>query len=764
MPFRKRYHARKFYFKILISFSLLSILVVLTTSVFISSIYMKNVYTQLENNYSFSVERMNTSLDNIFTSLNELNINLRQYPDVNTFLISKLADTPMIMNITSLLVPITSMNPYLYSTILYNKDYRYPISSGKSGVNLSQFIHERLRHPVIRSNLNLVTTSVTQYQTIGLKPLNAISIVFSDSENANAPIEHGIIMTLDMEELQKNVLSKYDGISLLMDEKRNILLSNYNTQTDSSLTGGAYLNKIMESNSTSGSFRTKIGGETKIVTFTRNPSTSLYLINIRSYQDIQAIIHNKVVHIVMICIGIILLYFILAFFLSRRIYSPIEETAKMFSHYSKTSPDRDFDELSFISTVFAESLEKIRQLELSSSDLDSRRKGELLSSVLKNSDIPEYVKKDIQEMNLTIRFENLVLVLLKTDDRKDINRHERYAYEISLIKAIPELIDSRFDCEVVNLYQGELAIFLNFKEEVLVDMKSLTEMLQQVLDHLHHHMNIHITAGIGGVLNNIDDCSTAYIKAAELVKNRFIIGMNRVISEDSIKQLLTNTPVLTKEQELNLINSIKANKRQSYSDQIEGIIDMLKTCDYSKAVSLLFQVMTLCIKAMDDTIALEGEIYHLNFEEFNQLFSRLKTLDDAKAWLMNLYEEYQKAYGDVVKVKNQKYEGIVDLITKYVKENYRDPDLGLDLIAGITNYAPYYVSKIFKDLTGISVIDYIRETRIKQAKLLLETTSMKASDIGTVTGFSNTSNFYLVFKKDVGLAPVEYRQSIHPKE
>lgn len=760
MSFKRIFNSHKFYFRILISFSVLSILIVLTTSIFISSIYMKNVYTQLEDNYSNSVDRLNTTIDNIFSSLNQLNVNLRQYPEVNTFLISKMADTPTIMNITSLLVPITSMNPYLYSTILYNSDYKYPISSGKSGVDLSQFTNSKLRRPNIKSNLNIVYTSVNQYQTIGQNPLNSISLIFSDSDTIHSPVNNAIIMTLDIEEIQKNILSKYDGITLLMDDSRNIIMSNYNTQMDTSLTNGTYINKVMNSSSTSGSFKAKIGNDTKIVTFTRNPSTSFYLINIRSYQNIKDIIYSKVFNIIVICIGIILLYCIVAYFVSRKIYTPIVETTKMFSNVSKVALGKGTDELTFISKVFSDSIEKIKQLEINNNDKDSRLKGELLKYIIKNNDISNQIKDELMNCKLNISFKELILISFKIDNYYEIDRNERYAYEISLCKTIPELIKDCFNCEIVNLYKGELALFMNFNTDAdaAQEFDSIISVAEKIISNVHKNMGINITAGIGGILSSIEDCSAVYNHALEMVKNRFVIGINRVIYQEYLDTHLTNSVNLSKEIEQNLINSIKMNKKHSYIENIEYITGLLRKCTYSKAVSILFQVMTLCIKVINETIAQEEGSYSLNFEEFNQLFTKLHTIDDAKIWLLNIFEEYEKAYVEVLKIKNSKYDGIVNRVKEYINKNYSDSSLCLDAIAEITNYAPYYISKIFKESTGNSVNDYIREIRIANAKKLLETTNMKASEIGSVTGFSNTSNFYLVFKKDVGLAPVEYRQ------
>jgi len=59
---------------------------------------------------------------------------------------------------------------------------------------------------------------------------------------------------------------------------------------------------------------------------------------------------------------------------------------------------------------------------------------------------------------------------------------------------------------------------------------------------------------------------------------------------------------------------------------------------------------------------------------------------------------------------------------------------------------------------GININEYIKQLRINKAKELLETTDYKTNEISDMSGFTNVSNFYLVFKKEVGLTPSSYRE------
>lgn len=107
--------------------------------------------------------------------------------------------------------------------------------------------------------------------------------------------------------------------------------------------------------------------------------------------------------------------------------------------------------------------------------------------------------------------------------------------------------------------------------------------------------------------------------------------------------------------------------------------------------------------------------------------------------------------------RTKKAKGI-EKMQEYVKQNYMNINLSVELLAEAAGYSPYYFSKIFREITGQNVTDYIRKIRINKAKELLGNDNFRVNEIYTLIGFTNISQFYSVFKKDVGLTPMAYRE------
>ncbi|AZK46660.1 AraC family transcriptional regulator [Paenibacillus lentus] len=97
-------------------------------------------------------------------------------------------------------------------------------------------------------------------------------------------------------------------------------------------------------------------------------------------------------------------------------------------------------------------------------------------------------------------------------------------------------------------------------------------------------------------------------------------------------------------------------------------------------------------------------------------------------------------------------------IVRYINEHYTE-DLSLQLLADRFYISPYYLSRYFKKATGFTYVEYVNSVRIKEAKKLLEHSSMKVHLIARKVGFGSVTHFGRVFKEVTGNAPLYYRRN-----
>lgn len=92
----------------------------------------------------------------------------------------------------------------------------------------------------------------------------------------------------------------------------------------------------------------------------------------------------------------------------------------------------------------------------------------------------------------------------------------------------------------------------------------------------------------------------------------------------------------------------------------------------------------------------------------------------------------------------------------YIEEHYHE-DISLETAAEYVFMNKNYLSALFGKETGRSFSKFLREFRIKKAKILLRETELSINEISKMTGFSTANYFIRVFKTDEKCTPIEYR-------
>lgn len=96
-------------------------------------------------------------------------------------------------------------------------------------------------------------------------------------------------------------------------------------------------------------------------------------------------------------------------------------------------------------------------------------------------------------------------------------------------------------------------------------------------------------------------------------------------------------------------------------------------------------------------------------------------------------------------------------VRNYLDENYKKK-IVLDDLAQKFNINKYYLTRIFKEQFGTSIINYILGIRITEAKNLLRFSNLSIEEIGLQCGIGDAYYFSRVFKRIEGMNASTYRK------
>ncbi len=93
----------------------------------------------------------------------------------------------------------------------------------------------------------------------------------------------------------------------------------------------------------------------------------------------------------------------------------------------------------------------------------------------------------------------------------------------------------------------------------------------------------------------------------------------------------------------------------------------------------------------------------------------------------------------------------------YIREHYQE-GISLEEVSGRLGITPEYLSTLFNREMGENFSTFLKKFRLSHAKRLLKGTDMKIYEIAEAVGYTDSKYFARVFKDELGLSPVDYRQ------
>ena len=151
------------------------------------------------------------------------------------------------------------------------------------------------------------------------------------------------------------------------------------------------------------------------------------------------------------------------------------------------------------------------------------------------------------------------------------------------------------------------------------------------------------------------------------------------------------------------------------------------------------------------------EEFELDIKSPNEFMIKALLLS-ALAYIIRHFSEH----GETQNINKLPHYADISKTMVYINENIAS-DISLDELAKIANMSKYYYSTMFKKITGLTVWEYVLNTRIELAisYLTKDNTNYSITEILGMCGFNNASAFNKSFKKITGKTPTEFKNSKH---
>ncbi|MBP1990752.1 response regulator [Paenibacillus eucommiae] len=207
----------------------------------------------------------------------------------------------------------------------------------------------------------------------------------------------------------------------------------------------------------------------------------------------------------------------------------------------------------------------------------------------------------------------------------------------------------------------------------------------------------------------------------------------------------------------------------------------LETGQKEQFHSLFSQLLKLVPAAGDESAGVRMQFYYMVIAIYFSRLNRLESLaefatrfDSARLTRLEDYRSWDEAMESLLSIAGflfdqkqdqlaEREQEIVNIIKMYIEKNMSG-DLSLTRIGEVVGFNPSYLSRLYKQLTGEGLSEYIVEVRLAKAKELLQQQHPKVQDISEALGFDSATYFGRFFRKLTNMTPTEYRETFIRRE
>lgn len=104
----------------------------------------------------------------------------------------------------------------------------------------------------------------------------------------------------------------------------------------------------------------------------------------------------------------------------------------------------------------------------------------------------------------------------------------------------------------------------------------------------------------------------------------------------------------------------------------------------------------------------------------------------------------------------------IERAKKYIQEHYNE-QITLEEVAEFSGLSPTYFTKLFKEASGKTFIDFLTDLRLTKAKELIEKNEHHLKEISYMVGYKDPNYFSRVFKKQFQMSPKQFQKQILKK-
>jgi len=435
---------------------------------------------------------------------------------------------------------------------------------------------------------------------------------------------------------------------------------------------------------------------------------------------------------------------ILTLLFSRRLYSPIRELMGVVKNIQPVTSNDEYASIRTAIDTLSANLSSAQRLEQANRPVIRNMLTHDLLRGLLSSD--QSARETLSAAEIILPHENFAVMIVEWCE-KDINllpAEERSTVQFALREQLEGMKDTGASLYAYLASRMSLVLLVNAPEQDFSIIETAAQRAKDMLSAL----NVRSMCAFGGWTNQLSGLSRVYQTA------RFEMEFRIMCPEDTLivpSDQSGGTFPASADEEERFLKFIRESRLKDASASIQSLIKLWNGMPPLSGYRSLLRISS----ALQEMSAR----WRLTADDSENP----RIISDAKSavWCLSEYEiamqHWLESVIDPVGSSGaSRNELLLEKTIAYISEHI-DEDLSLENLSREMHFNPKYFSRLFKELSGVTLSEFITKKRMKLAGDMLIQNKLTIEEISRRTGYGNPQYFARRFKDEFGVSPREYR-------
>ncbi|MDR6723188.1 YesN/AraC family two-component response regulator [Paenibacillus amylolyticus] len=435
-------------------------------------------------------------------------------------------------------------------------------------------------------------------------------------------------------------------------------------------------------------------------------------------------------------------------------YSPVKRILNNIKGRVDSPASLRQNEYRFIDTAINSLSSKVDSLEETLQANHKMIKHSIMLNMIHNRFTPEELTEQLQSIHVSMAYSRFRCIVIDpvSEKWKEMQPRQSQHTLYSMIQQLEtaEIEGTRLLAEELQDHKMVVIICTNQPEEPLSD-----HIVEFIHSEARDRFGLEFALSLGGWVDHYTQIYTSYHQANALIQYSYFFPEQSAIQDLGLLDRETSSLEIPDSYLVNFEKKLQLRDVDGTANAIHELVRVIKEGKYSAEYSRIFLLKAVSIYS-NCINQVRWQPADANANSLYKQFASLYNINTYSEWMVDLITEF---ITHVEKRSEVRSPDTISAVKAYIRDNISG-DLTLDHVSEQVFISPKYLSKIFKEETGIVYSEYVTNQRMERARELIAMREFTIEQVASTVGYRTPAYFIKKFKEIHGCTPKNFMRSL----